>query len=256
MMKYIGKKLITSLIIIAVVATVLFFLLGHIKDPVLTTTPIHYYDTNEYIPMGDRIAVYNFKGYERGFGMKYLSMFEHTGRKFYAERSSDFPANIISRRSLIDYRLYEFSHFLVRNAETLSNDIANGAEYLSAFDHTLYDLSPYSYADMLNQVYGLSSADDIESIEHTFMQYNSHTTDDSDDIEVFYNAISSLEVSEPAGNYKAGINIVVNLKNGKQISGLHYSRTNGIFCIGTGDKRLEGYIDDTMKTQFEAVFYN
>ncbi|MBQ7085853.1 MAG: hypothetical protein IJM96_00065, partial [Clostridia bacterium] len=85
MFKYITKNILTKLLIIFGLITVLYVVLYGIGlDPtIMITTGYIYNDTNEYIPMNGRIAVYEFEGYEKGLGLKYLSMFEHDGTKFY-----------------------------------------------------------------------------------------------------------------------------------------------------------------------------
>ena len=243
MFKYITKNILTKLLIIFGLITVLYVVLYGIGlDPtIMITTGYIYNDTNEYIPMNGRIAVYEFEGYEKGLGLKYLSMFEHDGTKFYTERKGSFPVNIISRKSLFEYRLYEFSHFIA--GET------------SEYDPSLYDFSPYNYGDILS-LWGVSSADDIKSIEHHLLNYKKHLIDDRQEIADFYNIITNITVDKPVEPFKAGIDIIINLNDGRQIDGLRYSRTTDTFAIGGGETRLTCHFTDTQAAQFEAIFYN
>ena len=254
MLKYIGKNIITKALIIIAVVTALYLLLSGLEDPVLTTTPIHYYDTNEYIPMGDRIAVYDFVQYEKGLGLKYLSMFEHNGKKFYTMPGDDFPVHIITRKNIFTQRLYEFSHFIVKSESTLNKDIAESANYLSGYAPSLYDFSSYKFSDIL-KLWGVESADDIKSIEHHLLNYNNHIITDRQEIADFYEIISDVECSEYKGESKAGIDITINLKDGRQISRLRYSRTTDTAYMGDGGIRLEGYISGDKNTRFESIFY-
>ncbi|MBQ7093898.1 MAG: hypothetical protein IJN84_05235, partial [Clostridia bacterium] len=71
----------------------------------------------------------------------------------------------------------------------------------------------------------------------------------------FYNIITNITVDKPVEPFKAGIDIIINLNDGRQIDGLRYSRTTDTFAIGGGETRLTCYFADTQAAQFEAIFY-
>ena len=52
-----------------------------------------------------------------------------------------------------------------------------------------------------------------------------------------------------------GIDITINLKDGRQISRLRYSRTTDTVYMGDGGIRLEGYISGDKNARFESIFY-
>ena len=64
-----------------------------------------------------------------------------------------------------------------------------------------------------------------------------------------------MECGEYKGESKAGIDITINLKDGRQISRLRYSRTTDTAYMGDGSIRLEGNITGDKNARFESIFY-
>ena len=243
MLKYIGKNIITKALIIAGVALFLYAVLTPDNPPMWVPS----YNTNEYIPMDGRIAVYRFAGYKTGLGIKYTNQFDHEGTRFYAPPSDDIPLNIISRKSFFKYRLYEFSHFIV--GET------------PEFDSAVYDLTPYDFNDVL-EIYGVDSPWKIKSADHHFINYSEGTITDKDDIKTLYDILSDVEcVGYNDENY-SGTDITINLRNGKSIDGLIYSRTHGAFFYRYHTFHLYSitafvaHLDETQQAQIEALIYD
>lgn len=234
-------------------------------EPVITPLP----QAGEYVsqelivsvlPVGEHIAEYHRVDFPRAsFSIQepYLELenwfrtAEHSGLRYLIHQEEDGG-----------YTLWEFSHFQVWSGEERSNvaaDLASGSSFWAEFAWFSPDMAvdPYPYAEVLEQVYGVTSAEDIVSITLTpgdmdntdagkalRAEIGTQTVSDRDDIAAVYDALTGMtclgsgrwaqiDLGQGDGGLLHSVEVTryltLHLADGSEITALKYTGAGGQF---------------------------
>ena len=221
-------------------------------------------------PVGERLAEYHQVENPRGISKEQRPLY--LGDPYLDLEDWYLPANTSELRYLIheeedgSYTLWEFSNFVVYNEERLEElkhnveqgELTHLAEFIDR------DYSPYSYGEVLETIYGITSAEDIRSVtvnpatmdntdkgKKLQKQIGTHAVWKQEELEAFYQALSSsvcygsdnwelIDLGDNGGedgllnSVRLCRYLTIELSNGATIDTLKYSAAGGQFYEYSG----------------------
>ena len=228
------------------------------------------YSTN--LPVSDRMAIYTKVENPRGISTeqrpKYLGEAYLDMNDWYLIYGSSGLRYLVHAEDDGSYTLWEFSHFTVYDEETLARleeSVAQGElTHLAEFINGGKDFSPYPYSEVLETIYGVTSADDLVSVtvepskadntdagKKLQKQIGTHTVTDRDSLSALYNALVSmtcygadnwdmidLGTDDEEGGMLHSVALsrylTIELTNGSTIDTLKYTANSGRFYEFSG----------------------
>ena len=219
MLKYITKRFIFYTVIFIAFTFILFNFLGILHDHMI-------FNVSHFAPVESRIAVYHP---DKGGILRQLVYLRPvpTSDYLYANIFGG-DAHMVVRYGLkFDY--YTFSHFKIITPFYPNDSSVYG------YDPALYDYSPYTYNEVLKEIYGVHNSGSIKSITVvpgndtsyndsvtlSFTDYNPFIIKDRESIDKFYDILSDVIFesydSSPSENSTA---LSIELKSGEVIDNI------------------------------------
>lgn len=122
------------------------------------------------LPVGERLAEYHQvedpNSIPKEYRPQYLGEIYEDLDGWYRTADTEGLRYLVNREKFGSYTLWEFSHFVVYDEETLE-EMKNAVEqgeltHLAEFIDR--DYSPYTYGEVLETIYGVTSAEDLVSV--------------------------------------------------------------------------------------------